>query len=358
MVVFLDLYCMKQSRILYLLVLSTLVFSCSTQMQSLSSSEAYQFKGTNNGQPDYSDLHYWAAHPYKKDPSDSIPKPLLANYRIDSAVDIFFVHPTTYTDKAKTMGWNALIDDAAINAKTDYSPLLFQASIFNAAGRIFAPRYRQAHLSAYYTITAQDSTDAIAAFELAYQDVKAAFEYYLAHNNAGRPIIIASHSQGSTHTKRLLKEFFENKPLYSKLVAAYIIGMPVPTNFFTAIPSCDLPNQTGCVCSWRTYQQDYLPADILLEKNKAIVTNPLSWDATKPHVVRADNKGGILLNFNSLVKHVADATVSDGVLWTVKPHFFGNIFYTTKNYHIADYNLYYLSIRENVQTRINAYLKK
>ena len=30
---------MKQSRIVYLLVLSTLVFSCSTQMQSLSSSE-------------------------------------------------------------------------------------------------------------------------------------------------------------------------------------------------------------------------------------------------------------------------------------------------------------------------------
>jgi hypothetical protein len=158
-------------------------------------------------------------------------------------------------------------------------------------------------------------------------DVKTAFEYYLAHNNAGRPIIIASHSQGSTHTKRLLKEFFENKPLYSKLVAAYVIGMPVPTNLYTAIPSCDLPNQTGCVCSWRTYQQDYIPAAITLEKNKAIVTNPLSWNTQITHVNRKDNKGGILLKFNSLVKHVADATINDGVLWTVKPHFFGNIFY-------------------------------
>jgi len=358
MVDFLDLYCMKQHRILYLFVLSTLVFSCSTQKQSITANEAYQFKALNNGKPDYSDLHYWAAHPYKKDPSDSVPKPLLSNYQKDSAVDIFFVHPTTYTDASKIIGWNALIDDATINAKTDYSPILFQASVFNAAGRIFAPRYRQAHLSAYYAKTAQDSSDAIAAFELAYQDIKAAFEYYLAHNNAGRPIIIASHSQGSTHTKRLLKEFFENKPLYSKLVAAYIIGMPVPINFYTAIPSCNLPNQTGCICSWRTYKQGYIPEDITQEKNKAIVTNPLSWDATKTNMDRNDNKGGILLKFNSLVTNVASATISDGVLWTVKPHFFGNIFYTTKNYHIADYNLYYLSIRENAQTRINAYLKK
>ena len=37
---------------------------------------------------------------------------------------------------------------------------------------------------------------------------------------------------------------------------------------------------------------------------------------------------------------------------------FGNIFFTNPNYHIADYNLYYLSVRENVQQRINAFLKK
>jgi hypothetical protein len=30
-----------------------------------------------------------------------------------------------------------------------------------------------------------------------------------------------------------------------------------------------------------------------------------------------------------------------------QPHFFGNIFLKNPNYHIADYNLYYLSVREN-----------
>jgi hypothetical protein len=43
--------------------------------------------------------------------------------------------------------------------------------------------------------------------------VKTAFLYYLQHYNNGRPIIIASHSQGATHGKRLLKEFFDGKEL-------------------------------------------------------------------------------------------------------------------------------------------------
>jgi hypothetical protein len=43
------------------------------------------------------------------------------------------------------------------------------------------------------------------------------------------------------------------------------------------------------------------------------------------------------------------------VLWTDKPRFFGNIFFTSKNYHIADMNLFYLNIRENVKQRVDAY---
>ena len=33
---------------------------------------------------------------------------------------------------------------------------------------------------------------------------KAAFQYYLEHYNNGRPFIIASHSQGTYHAKRLI----------------------------------------------------------------------------------------------------------------------------------------------------------
>ena len=316
----------------------------------------YNFTATD-GKPDYSNLHYWAAHPYKHDPSDSISKLLITNATADSSIDVFFIHPTTYTSATKEFGNNAPVDNADLNAKTDYSTILYQASVFNQAGRVFAPRYRQANLQAYFPVTATDTAEAISAFELAYQDIKTAFNYYLAHYNNGRPIIIASHSQGTTHAKRLLKELFDGKTLQNKLVAAYLVGIPVETNWFASIKPCETPLQTGCVCSWRTFKDGYQP-NYVTKESQVIVTNPLTWDTSKPLAARALNKGSILLNFNKLVPKVAAANVTGNVLWTCKPHFFGNIFYTSKNYHIADYNLYYLSVRENATERVKAFWKR
>lgn len=330
------------------------LFGCANKYHKFASN--YQFV-SSDGTPNYSQLDYWAAHPHKNDPSDSVPKPLRAKNTVDSTVDVFFIHPTTYTSINKEFGNNALVDNADLNAKTDYSTILYQASVFNQAGRVFCPRYRQANLQAYFPNTSNDTTEAIAAFNLAYEDIKTAFNYYLQHYNNGRPIIIASHSQGTTHAKRLLKDFFDNTSLQNKLVAAYLVGIPVEVNLFTNIKPCNTPTQTGCVCSWRTFKEGYQPEYVATEP-PVIITNPLTWDSSKPLAARATNKGSILLNFNKLVPKVADANIQGNILWTSKPHFFGNIFYTTKNYHIADYNLYYISVRDNVNKRIKAFWKR
>lgn len=332
-----------------------LSFGCATSKQPLKNQYVFD---TTVSSPNYANLDYWAAHPYKQDPSDSVPKPLRNGHVADSSVDVFFLHPTTYTDPNRLAGWNAPIYDGAINKKTDYSTILFQASVFNEVGRVFSPRYRQANLSAYYPITAEDTLNALTAFELAYQDIKTAFQYYLANYNNGKPIIIAAHSQGSTHGKRLLKEFFEGSNLKNKLVVAYLVGMPIESNYFSQLKPCVNPWQTGCICSWRTFKEGYQPSYVDLEKFTAIVTNPLTWDSSKPIASRDFNKGGVLLKFNKLVSRVSAAKVNGNVLWTEKPHFFGNLFYTNKNYHVADMNLYYLSIRENAALREKAFWKK
>ena len=342
--------------VLYILLLSQL-FAC-TVSKYTQFEHTYHFSAAS-GSPDYSSLDYWAAHPWKHDPSDSVPKMLKPSYHSpDSTVDIFFIHPTTYTSDKKEFGWNASIDDPALTAKTDYTSILYQASVFNEAGRIFAPRYRQAHLSSYFPKTAEDTIQAVAAFEEAYDDVKQAFEYYLAHWNKGRPIIIASHSQGTTHAKRLIKEFFDGKPLQQQLVAAYLVGMAVEPDWFTALPPCTTPSQTGCVCSWRTFQEGYKPDYVEKEKFTAVVTNPLTWDAAQPYAPADMNKGAILRNFDVLKKDVVDAKVEKGVLWTMKPHFTGSFLLHTKNFHIADYNFFYLSIRQNAQERTEAFKNK
>jgi Protein of unknown function (DUF3089) len=212
----------------------------------------YQFKSEDK-KPDYSNLNYWAAHPLKRDPSDSIPKPLRKEKK-DSLVDVFFLHPTIYTAQIKDSGLNADTDDAYLNAKTDYSSVLYQASVFNQHARIYAPRFREAHISAYFQ---KDTLASLKAFDLAYEDVKRSFEYYLKNYNDGRPIIIASHSQGTTHALRLLKEYFENKPLQKKLVAAYLVGMAIPKDLFSSLKMCEDATQTGCVCGWRTFRKGF-----------------------------------------------------------------------------------------------------
>src|SRR6188474_2543106 len=185
-------------------LLLILFSSCSDKYLAYKS--LYQFKSKDK-KPDYSDLNYWAAHPLKWDPSDSVPKPLRKE-KIDSLVDVFFLHPTIYTMDLKDSSLNADIDDAYLNAKTDYSSILYQASVFNQHANIYAPRFREAHISAYFT---NDTLASINAFATAYADIKTAFEYYLKNYNHGRPIIIASHSQGTTHALRLLKDYFDNK---------------------------------------------------------------------------------------------------------------------------------------------------
>lgn len=303
-------------------------------------------------EPDYAKLEYWAAHPYKKDPSDSISKPLQKDYTPDSTVDVFFLHPTTLTEQ-KDERMNADIYDAALNAKTDYTAILFQASAFNEL-RVFAPRYRQAHLRAYFIA---DTMAAKEAFDKAYADVKTAFQFYLDHFNNGRPIIIAAHSQGTNHAIRLLQEYFDATNLGRRLVVAYIPGMNISKDSFRELRPCEDSLQTGCFCGWRTYKRGFEP--VMAERYRnSYVTNPLSWKTDEVLVPASENKGAVLRNFNKVYRNVTDAEVHDGILWVKRPQFPGSILYRTSNYHIGDINLFYLNIRSNIQTRIRAFWKR
>lgn len=299
---------------------------------------------------DYSQLFYWAAHPDKKDCSDSIPSFLHGRENRDDVADVFFIHPTTYTqDKASAL--NADILNESLNNKTDESTILYQASAFNQRARVFAPRYRQAHIRAFY----MESDSAAPYFELAYQDIKAAFDFYLRKYNNGRPIVIASHSQGTKHAGRLLKEYFEDKPLVNYLVCAYIIGMPIPDDYFKTLRPCTNPDQTGCFVGWRTFKEGTSQPE---ESFKSIVINPLTWTMDAEKASFRLNKGGVLKKFNKKVKQVVSAQIKGNILWSCKPRIFGKIFITQKNFHIGDINLFYMNIRENVSNRIDRFLSK
>ena len=303
--------------------------------------------------PNYSNPETWAALPEREDNADRVPGNLYADNQPEAAIDVFFLHPTTYTGDKGHDQWNGPVYNDKLNEKTDGSTILYQASIFNGAARVYAPRYRQAHIHAYYT---DNKSTAVKAFELAYEDVKSAFEYYLKHYNEGRPFIIASHSQGTTHGARLIKEFMDGQPLQEKLVAAYLVGMPVPKDYFQYIQPCKTEEDTGCFCSWRSFKKGHIPKKQEVGSHIA-VTNPLSWTTNPEYVPKTENEGGVLLKFDKIIPELAGAQVHQGLLWLKKPKFPGSFFYFKPNYHIADFNLYYMNVRNNAMKRAAAYLK-
>ena len=338
-------------RLPYKIIFLLPLVYCSCSTAKYTRSIDYRFQ-SENGRPDYSNPDYWAASPFKYDPSDNSPEGPV-DTTAKTTADVFFIYPTTYTDLKMPMGWNADISNSALNRKTDGSTILYQASVFHPCCRVFAPRYRQANLEAFYT---KDTLRAAAAFDTAYEDVRNAFLYYLHHYNHGRPIIIASHSQGTVHAGRLLKEFFENKPLEKQLVCAYVIGMPVFVNYFHYLRPCEDSTQTGCFVSWRTFQQGYSAPYVRKEKLRAYVINPLTWNSDTTLAPSSLNQGGVLRNFHKIIPGVVHARIHGNVLWVNKPKFFGSIFLHTRNFHIADYNLFYENIRENAVARVHSFM--
>ena len=298
---------------------------------------------------DYSKPELWAAHPQLNDLADDTPEGNSV-FGEPRKADVFFLHPTSYTDLRGNDQWNASFEDTKTNKRTDEGAIHFQASAFIEAGYVYAPRYRQAHLHAYFT---KDTASAKAAFNLAYEDVRAAFLYYLQHYNQGRPIIIAAHSQGTTHAIRLLKELFDGQPLKKQLVAAYLLGMPVRESDFKMIKPCENKDETGCFTGWRTFKKGYVPD---WQEDKVVVTNPLSWNRSQEYVDASHNPGTILREFKDIYPKLVDAQVIGNILWATKPKFPGSIFFTTQNYHVADVNFYYFSIRSNASNRLEKFL--
>ena len=194
------------------------------------------------------------------------------------------------------------------------------------------------------------------AFDIAYQDIKAAFEYYLKNYNNGKPIIIAGHSQGSMHAQRLLREYFDGKPLQNQLVEAYIIGFPTHENQFQYLKISEKADTFGGYISYSTFGMDSKIISVVPEYNNAVSVNPLDWTTNKEFVSSQENKGSLTKKSNEIVKHLFGAKNGNGIVEIQKPGE-GFVPMSMKNYHIYDYSLFYINIRENVALRIKKYFE-
>lgn len=267
-------------------------------------------------------------------------------------VDVFYIYPTLNIED-KDLRWNVPVTDATQNEKVINKAVYFQASAFLNSGELYVPYYRQAHLRSYKLY----NTGGKEALNLAYSDVKKSFITYLEKYNHGRPIIIASHSQGTTHAIKLLKEFFDGKPLQDQLVAAYIPGIGVKKNEFKHIDYMISPTQTGGFVSWNTFKKNYYPKAYEEWFAETVVSNPINWNE-KSESQLSDHKGFLFTN-SKLYTQAVQVFVKEGVLWIGLPHFPYRLFVLgKKEYHQGDINLFWEDIRENASLRVDSYLKK
>ncbi len=298
--------------------------------------------------PDYSKKSAWAVLPNSPEkevysafvsPTDSL------------EADVFYVYPTLLLN-AKDLRWNAPIEDQVQRNEIINSAVKYQASAFAASGKMYVPIYRQAHIKSYFLYDKGGKE----AFEIAYLDVKNAFLFYLKNFHNGRPIIIASHSQGTNHATQLLKDFFDDQPLQKKLIAAYIPGMGIKPNEFKTIYPMVRPSQTGGFVSWNTRKKNSYP------KNKAkyegaVVTNPITWDDQKTTML--DQHKGFLYSNDKLYDSALSIELTDGMVWSTNPKFPGRLFMSfMKNYHIGDINLFWQDINENALLRTKTWLEQ
>lgn len=303
--------------------------------------------------PDYSNHSDWVALPGTKDSADAqLPAAGIIDKQAEAKADVFFIYPTTYSAGGH---WNAELDDKKINRRTDRLPARLQASAFNGSCRVYMPRYRGAILYSYFG----PKHDKRKAMDLAYGDVRKAFIYYLEHYNQGRPIVIASHSQGSDHAVRLLREFFDKDTVLARrLVIAYVAGTAIHDTTFQQLKLRTSPSETGGFVTWNTVRRGtntFYGEDV----GKILCVNPLTWKADTGYAPSSLNLGGLPISFDRIDPGLCDAQCSSlGFLWVNRPHQRSRDYFRlgTRFYHKDDYQFFYMNIRRNVQQRIDAYL--
>lgn len=320
----------------------------------------------------YDDPAMWLARPgrpksvaYWRPPGFSDPT------KVDAAV--FFVHPTSLITRD---AWNASLDDEASNKR---ARLFVQgmASPFNASTALWVPRYRQAAVGAFLT----EAPEATQALDLAYRDVEQAFRAFLAGVKPGQAIVLAGHSQGAYHLRRLIRDHVAGTPVADRVVAAYVIGWPVSIDHdlpSMKMPACQDAVSTGCVVSWMTFA-DPADSEMLVEayaRRRGLdgqpVGNSASFVCVDPITGTQGGAGEASSNLGTLVPDVAAGTGSlvEGVVPArCEPDHLLHIGAPPKldigpyalpgnNYHLYDITLFWANLRADFTRRVNAFAER
>lgn len=277
------------------------------------------------------------------------------------SADLFLVCPTVDTKDEYNMSMN----DEVVK-KSFLGALNMERGIYEDCTRMFAPYYRQAALK-IYDLSPEDREPYL---ELAYKDVSAAFSWYLENRNNGRPIVLAGFSQGADMCYRILKEYFSDSALQDQLVAVYAIGWPMTEEMISLNPQIKpaaAEDDTGVVVTFECESEELAETFICPIGQKGISINPLNWVTDSTPADKSLNAGACFTDYSGGIRREVTGLCGcyidpeRGVLKVtdVTPEEFPPILpiLPEGSYHLYDYQFFFRNLQQNVDCRINSYLR-
>ncbi len=262
--------------------------------------------------------------------------------------DVFYLLPSAvydWTDSAGVLRHNACITDSVHRVRMARSfPIADE--IFGDSANFFSPYYSQITLNAWTMGEAERQE----YLNVALDDVRSAFSYYLEHWNQGRPFVLAGFSQGARCALQLIKEM--GPDVSERMIAAYLIGYHVTQD---EIDGCEniRPAQgaddTG-VCITYSTVTDVNAVSPLISGGNAMIINPASWTLDEmPHAV--NDTVTVRIDRSEMV------LVADGIEPSqyIKPRLAA--MFPVGNLHLVELELYKRQLRGNVKLRIRSFNK-
>lgn len=280
------------------------------------------------------------------------------------AADLFIICPTV--DLGTDGHTNMSLADEQTKASF-VGALNMQRGIYDADCRMYAPYYRQATL-ADYTLPAQEAAP---YFDLAYSDVRAAFMYYMQHENNGRPFVLSGFSQGAEMCLRLLKEFGKTDFVQDNMIACYAIGWrftPQEAEQYPYIRPAQSADDLGTVIIFNSEAPEVTSSAIVPEGVKTFAINPLTWSRGSQKAPKTLNAGACFTDYSgAVVREVPQLTgcYIDNVRGTLKvtdvdkKEFVPGLpLFSEGVYHIYDYQFFYRNLQQNVNLRIKTFMEE
>lgn len=303
-------------------------------------------KETEANAVDYQNKNNWAY--YEED-------------KTDTKADIFFVCPTIYFGDENT--YNMPLEDDT-SRENFLGAINMEKGIYDENSRFFAPYYRQIGLNVYEM--EQDVQEQY--LSIAYEDVKAAFTYYLENENDGNPIILAGFSQGADMCIRLLKDCFKEQEVNQRLVACYAIGWRITEQEIEENPHLTFAageDDTGVIVSFNSESESINESLMIPSGTKTLAINPLNWKTDGTVADRSENlgscftdySGNIVNEISSLTGAYIDSTRGALKVTDVSPADYpaGLDMFEEGIYHLYDYQFFYRNLQKNVKTRLDSY---